>query len=418
MNKPVAIVLGGTAPHIALIEKLKRRNYFVVLIDFYENPPAKSFADKHIQESTLDKNGVLNIAKKQKAELVISTCVDQANLTACYVAEKLNLPRPYSYQTALEVTNKGLMKEQLINNQIPTARHCFVSNYDEALNSGLNFPMVVKPADSNGSAGVRKAENKPELADYLQKAISVSRTNMAIIEEFKSGIEVSIDCFLLNGNVDILLIRQKYNLPGIKGMVLQSPGSFSPALITKHTANKLSTIISSIGKAFSLENTPLLVQALINENEINILEFAPRVGGGLSYRTVFLNTGCDILETAINSFVGIKEKPVYAKPKSFLATIIVYAKPGVFKRIAGMQELIQNDTVLEYHAYKTEGMQIGDDMSTKSRIGAFIVKGNSSQEMITKIKQAVQKIEVYDKLGNEIMLRNIYDDIDSPLFSV
>lgn len=414
MDKLVAIVLGGTAPHIALIEKLKLRNYFVVLVDYYDNPPAKNYADKHIKESTLDKNAVLRVARNLQAALVISTCVDQANLTACYVAEQLNLPRPYSYQTALEVTNKGLMKDVFIKHQVPTARYSFVKDFDEALTSGLSFPMVVKPADSNGSAGVRKASNKSELADYLDKAIAISRTNKAIIEEFKTGIEVSIDCFILNNRVDIVLIRQKYDLPVIKGMVLQSPGSFSPALISKQAENKLREIIARIGEAFKLDNTPLLVQALINENEINILEFAPRIGGGLSYRTVFINTTYDILESAINSFLGLEVNPVFISPKYFLATIIVYAKPGVYKGISGIQKLIENDIILEYHPYKTEGMQIGNDMSTKSRVGAFIVKGRNYEEMSKKIKQAILEIEVYDSAGNEIMIRNIYDDIHSP----
>ena len=54
-----AIVLGGTDDHIKLIELLKSKDYFVILVDYYENPPAKNAADKHIQESTLDKEAVV-----------------------------------------------------------------------------------------------------------------------------------------------------------------------------------------------------------------------------------------------------------------------------------------------------------------------------------------------------------------------
>ena len=94
MNKPIAIVLGGTNPHKALIENLRTRGYYTLLIDYNENPPAKEIADNHIKFSTLDQEGVLSIAKSVNAELVISTCVDQANVTACYVGEKLELPIP------------------------------------------------------------------------------------------------------------------------------------------------------------------------------------------------------------------------------------------------------------------------------------------------------------------------------------
>ena len=66
--KPVAIVLAGTPPHTALIENLKRRGYYTILIDYFENPPAKKAADEHVRESTLDQEKVLE-QKKQKSRI-------------------------------------------------------------------------------------------------------------------------------------------------------------------------------------------------------------------------------------------------------------------------------------------------------------------------------------------------------------
>ncbi|RZK38531.1 MAG: ATP-grasp domain-containing protein [Pedobacter sp.] len=414
IHKDIAIVLGGTAPHVALIQNLKSRGYYVVLIDYYENPPAKQFADEHVRESTLDKDKVLQIAKDYKAKLVICACIDQANVTACYVAEQLDLPKPYTYQTALEVTDKGLMKELMVLNHIPTSKYRFVKGLSDVPLAEMKFPLVVKPSDSNGSAGVRKAEDINQLEEYLQKAIEISRTTGgAIVEEYKSGAEVSADCFVLNGEVDVILIRQKYQLPYKEGQVLQSPGSFSPGLISEKKIQDLKEIVKQISRVFNLNNTPLLIQALINEEEINIIEFAPRVGGGLSFRTVYLNTKFDILNSTVNSFLGIEEKPKYEIPSTFLATVIVYAKPGVFKEICGLDQLIEDGIVLEYHAYKTRGMQIGNDMSTRSRIGAFIVEGSTLEEKISKIREAVESIKVFDEEGNDLMLRNIYDDIEN-----
>ena len=34
MNEKKAIVLGGTAPHAMLINKLKKRGYYVILVDY------------------------------------------------------------------------------------------------------------------------------------------------------------------------------------------------------------------------------------------------------------------------------------------------------------------------------------------------------------------------------------------------
>ena len=77
-----AIVLGGTVPHIDLVCQLKQRGYRTVLVDYTRMPPANAYADEHIQESTLDKDAVLRIARDENADLVISTSVDQANVVS------------------------------------------------------------------------------------------------------------------------------------------------------------------------------------------------------------------------------------------------------------------------------------------------------------------------------------------------
>lgn len=105
-----ALVLGGTSPHISLIRNLHSRGYEVLLLDYLDNPPAASEADEHIKKSTLDLQVVLDVARSESVDLVISSCIDQANATACYVAERLGLPRPYSFETALDVTDKLRMK--------------------------------------------------------------------------------------------------------------------------------------------------------------------------------------------------------------------------------------------------------------------------------------------------------------------
>ncbi|MGI5892910.1 MAG: ATP-grasp domain-containing protein, partial [Bacillota bacterium] len=196
MNKPIAIVLGGTNPHKALIENLRTRGYYTLLIDYNENPPAKEIADNHIKFSTLDQEGVLSIAKSVNAELVISTCVDQANVTACYVGEKLELPIPYSYQCAINISSKATMKEMMMIGNIPTPKFVSVKE-DEPFNlEELNFPLVVKPSDSNGSKGVRKVDNLNELNQYIKVAFDISRNKKVIIEEFIEGAEIGIDCFI------------------------------------------------------------------------------------------------------------------------------------------------------------------------------------------------------------------------------
>ena len=95
-----AFVLGGTVPHIDLVQKLQKRGYYVVLIDYLANSPAKPYANEHLQISTLDYEAVLNAAIERKPSLIISVAVDKANVMCCRVSEALSLPHPYSSEMA------------------------------------------------------------------------------------------------------------------------------------------------------------------------------------------------------------------------------------------------------------------------------------------------------------------------------
>src|SRR5690554_6886519 len=157
-SKGKAIVLGGTHDHVLLLQKLKERGYYTLLIDYNENPPARRFADEYIRESTLDKDKILEIATTVDAALVIATCIDQALLTMCYVSEELNLPCHLTYEQALNLTNKAYMKKLFFDNGIPTSKYYIVENTEDISGKvlGFEYPVVVKPADANSSKGIQK----------------------------------------------------------------------------------------------------------------------------------------------------------------------------------------------------------------------------------------------------------------------
>ncbi|WP_439488430.1 ATP-grasp domain-containing protein [Algoriphagus sp.] len=407
-GKQTAIVLGGTAPHIALIEKLKMRGYYTVLVDYLDEPPAKTVADCHIKESTLDKEAVLRIARDLNAQLVISACVDQANLTACYVAEKLALPHPYSYQIAKNVTNKGLMKKIMLENGIPTSRFVYVSSIEEIKESSLEFPVMIKPADSCGSAGVKRANNLDDLEEYLAFAIQISRANKVIVEEFKDGMEVSIYGFVLDKKVHFLMVSERLSVSDGVEQVIKCYSTIAPANISKDQMNKLNQIADKIAVCFDLDNTPIHIQAILNDKEVSIIEFAPRVGGGVSYKTIQLNTGFDILESTINSYLNVRNDMNFHFPKHYYSVNIMYANPGVFDHVTGIQKLIDDQIIEEFFSYKSKGVEIFQDKASSSRIGVFIVKAKDRVELFDKIKNAIEEVDVYDKTGKSIFRKDLF----------
>jgi len=410
-NKKTAIILGGTNPHKELIKNLRDRGYYTILIDYYENPPAKSVADVHIRESTLDKDAVLEIAKRKNAQLVIASCIDQANIIACYVGEKLNLPIPYSLEIAKLVGNKTTMKKSMMDFSIPTAKYISVKQNNSFKLNGLKFPLVIKPSDTNGSKGVKIVEDGKELQVGLEEAFNLSRNKEAIIEEFISGDEIGIDCFVGNSEAHILTMHKKRK-PFLKdGSVIFSIGSISPPPLSIEQTKLIKSIANQIAKAYNLKNTPLLIQVIVNENEIKVIEFALRIGGGLNFRKIKTFVGFDIISASIDSYLNKKVIITTKELEFFYSENHIYTKPGVFGDIIGIRELIKNKVIEEFYLNKMKGSIIQEGNASKDRIGSYFVKGKSLSEIKEKIHTVMKKIKVFDNNGYKIEFAYDYTDL-------
>ena len=401
MEKPLAIVLGGTAPHVLLVNKLHARGYYVVLVDYLPHPPAKAVSDEHIQASTLDKDVVLAIAKERNASLVISSCIDQANSVCCYVAEKLNLPHPYSYQTSLYVTNKGLMKERMKASGVPSSPYILTKSIDSVDWASVTFPCVVKPVDCNSSKGVHRADTIEEARPFVEEALQLSQTKEAIIEGFCSGDEIQVDCIALDDDAKVVMTRSKVKEVKNSNAVLNSFGSVVPAQVSLKVQSKLKQIAVSIAQGFGLRNTPFFYQAIVTGSDVNVLEFAPRVGGGLSYYMIKNFVGFDAVEAVVDSFLGVTIHERFHAPHQVYRTCLLYSKACTFDHIEGLEELKEKGLIKEYFVTKRKGDVIDGDMRSRNRIGSFIVEAESVEELKRKTSTCAEIIKVIDASGKD-----------------
>lgn len=412
MEKKKALVLGGTAAHIALLKELKRRDYQTILVDYYPDPVAKPYADLHVQESTLDFDKVVEVAREHEVDLVISACVDQANVAASYAMEKIGKVPPYPYKIAKRISNKGDMKKVMNEHGIPTARHLYVEDINDVDLSELRFPVMVKPADCCGAAGVKKCETKEQLEKYLPFAIECSRNDLALIEEFVEGVEISAYCFVSNGKAKVLATAERLSVIDGDEEVIKCYGTIMPSSLPESAIRVVEDAATKVAQAYGLDNTPLHIQALVDvskeQDQVNIIEFAPRVGGGLSFWTTREKTGFDIISATVDSWEG-KQVQVLMSDKPIVQVIhLVYAHPGEFGTIEGTDQVIEKGLVDAFFPYKTAGMQIGEATASAGRVGAFIVSGSTCEDILDKLTPAFSMISVRDDDGTDLTCRDLF----------
>lgn len=400
------VVLAGGSDQIDLINEIKSRGHEVVLVDYYANPPAKRYADKHIQESTLDVEKVREIAVSEKADMICTACTDQALLTVAKVSEELSLPTYISYKTALSVTNKSYMKKVMMDNGIPTARYTIVDKVDLSATEGFRYPLVVKPVDCNSSKGVKRVEEHDDLTGALAEAIECSRTKTAVIEEFKSGEEVSADFYIQGDEVKFLCATQSKKIKNTNSFTITQ--SYYP-VIDENQEEKLVEIAANIAKAFNLKDTPLLVQLILNDDEFFVLEFSARMGGGSKHKLIETITGVDIMKVYVDRIFGARPK-VYPERKVKYATMnYVYCFNGIFVKIEGRDEIRNKRLIIKDFQYKMENNLITKHETSGDRVMGYLVVADTLDEMAKRIAEVDNTLKIIDDKGNDIMIHHLND---------
>lgn len=405
MGEKRILVLAGGADQIDLLKDLKDRGYYTILVDYYANPIAKPFADKHIQESTLDKEKVLKIAIDEQVDNVITACTDQALVTVAYVAEKLGFNKQFSYVQTLNFTNKSFMKEILMKHSIPTARFVNVSDVHDVGNE-LIYPLIVKPADSGSSKGVRKVESENCLFKAFEEARQNSRTGDVIVEEYKTGVEISVDAFIVDGKARRLMCSEirKSEIDGHQ-IIYQS---CIPAIMSEKATANLDVILNQIAKAFGLNNTPLLVQTIVDGNDVWVIEFSARIGGGQKHVNVKEKTGFDILHQNVNCVLGEPVSFEIHEDKTIISRTHLYMYPGVFDHVANIEKLLSEGMMSQFVCAKSSGTKIDNVSSSACRIGSFMVKAQTREEMERKINYILTTLRVENSNGEDLLFRPIY----------
>ena len=409
MNKK-ALVLAGGYPQIALINELKKRGIYTILADYYENPVAKPYADVFFRISTLDVEAIKKLAETQKVDFLITACTDQALLTVACVSEALGLPCYIDYQTALNVTNKQYMKEVFVKNNIPTAKHVTMAELDVSLIQEMEYPLIVKPVDCNSSKGVKRVENIEELQIAFHKAVKLSRTQTAIIEEFIDGEELSVDLYVENGVPHILSISISDKIAERDKFVIFR-GRYA-----KDTAEKVHELVRSVAQqiteAFNLKNTPMLIQMITDGKRVSVLEFSARTGGSVKYILINKTSGFDVISAVVDLTLGIQPHVgEVITENNYIVNEFIYCKPGVFDHLEGFEELKEDGIITDYYLFKWCGARFDTIENSGDRIAGFTIQADTIEEMNKKHAETVKRIRVIDNHGMDMTRRDLLTDL-------
>lgn len=310
MNKKLAII-GASYLQQPLVEKCKELGVYSICFAWEEGAVCKDLCDKFYPISTIDKDAILKACQDEKIDGITTIASDVATLTVCYVAEKMGLvgnPDKYS-QTA---TNKYLMRQCFMNHGVPSPKFALVDDKDHYQITGFKFPLIVKPTDRSGSRGVEKVLDPVRLEEAINRARKESFEHKAVIEEFVTGREISVESISYQGKHYILQITDKVTTGSPFFVELEH---HQPSSLPEDIKAKVRVIVLNALDALHIQYGASHSELKITEDgDIRVIEIGARMGGDfIGSDLVKLSTGYDFLKGVIDVAFGEFEEPILAE---------------------------------------------------------------------------------------------------------
>ena len=353
MNQKKLLLLGGAHYLRPVIREAHALGLHVITCDYLPDNAAHKLSDQYLNISILDKDAVLEAARELKIDGVMSFACDPGVVTAAYVAEKLGLPSPGSYEATCILQDKGRFRAFLRDNgfTVPWARS--YTDRQAALADAKNFtwPCIVKPVDCAGSKGVRRVDSSFELESAIDYALDFSHSGAFIIEQFitQRGYSSDTDCFVKDGVLCYCSFdEQRFDREAENPY---TPAAYSwpsgmPQEIQAELRSELQRLMTLLGITTGVFN---IETRQGTDGRAYIMECTPRGGGNRLSEVLEMATGTKLVQNAVRAAVGLPvddmSDPVY---KGHWAEIILHSRQaGVYQSVqidpAVMPYVVQED---------------------------------------------------------------------------
>ena len=301
MNQHLAII-GASYLQLPLIQKAKDLGYTTHVFAWAAGDVGERAADYFYPISIVEKDAILEQCCKIGICGICSIASDLAMVTVNYVAEKMGL-NGNSVKATSKSTNKHLMRLAFEENGDPSPKSIQVDAQTDLSALMLTYPVIVKPTDRSGSRGIYKVENASLLPTAVKGAMEQGFERKALIEEFATGEEYSVEFISYHGEHRFLALTQKFTT-GAPHFI--ETGHLQPAPVNEKTLERVKSIVTHALDSLELQNGASHSELKIAEDgTIRIIEIGGRMGGDcIGSDLVRYSTGYDFVKMVIDVATG------------------------------------------------------------------------------------------------------------------
>lgn len=286
----------------------------------------------------------------------ITTLYDPAVPFVAEAAEALGLPGLGS-DTARAVQDKRIMRRRLTDAGLNVPRFVVLDDPGaSAADAGLDFPVVVKPANGFSSLGVTKADSAEQLDAVVEAVWQICRTKLnevtgLIVEEYLDGPELAVESLAHRGEVTVLSIGYKGEPTGpyFEEGVYRAPALLPPD-VQDAVVREVVAAHAALGVTEGPAHTELRLRGGVRPY---LLELGARIGGsGVSHYIAEHVTGVDLAGDTLRIATGLAPCSVPDSPTRLVRAtgaaanyIVPCGGSGQITAIHGLDELSEDPRV-------------------------------------------------------------------------
>ena len=371
--KKIAII-GGSYLQLPAVQKAKELGYEVHCFSWADGAVCAEVADYFYPISIIEKEEILEKCREIRIDGITTIASDVAVLTVNYVAEHLGLiGNSDKYSTT--VTNKYEMRLCFVENNVPSPRFTIADESDKFDVEGFRYPLIVKPTDRSGSRGVEKVIDLVQLEKAIVRAKAESFSHAAIIEEYVTGREVSVEAISYEGRHHVLQITDKVTTGAPYFVELEH---HQPSSLSDDIQIRIREIVVKALDALHIQNGASHSELKItDEGDIRVIEIGARMGGDfIGSNLVQLSTGYDFLGATIQVAMG----------KFIAPQITEHSYSGVYflsKETANLKTVIENwKDYSEIVEAEITDSELRDIECSADRSGYLIYKSDKKLELV------------------------------------
>ena len=272
------MILGATVIQMPLINMAKSFGYYVAVCDWTTTSPGIAIADAHHQVNILDKDLVLNAAKEEKIDGIISN-YDPAMPIVAYVSEQLGLIGNSS-EGIDALNSKAKFRELQRACGLFSPKSITSVDLDDFITqvSNFDYPIIVKPCKSSATRGTKKFEkfDERELKESFEECHKLSVNDIVCAEEYVEMPSLNIidgDVFVYGDDIiwDGMFMSTRSPYAPMVPTTQTYPLSITPEQY-KTVKESLTAIIKNAGVRFGEYNVEMYFN---NDGKLFVIEINP-----------------------------------------------------------------------------------------------------------------------------------------------